>query len=74
MPRTTFLPPGTTDVQQAYWVGVMRRVAETQEWKDYVTRTSQSTRFTSGEAFAEHIRKDIEASREIFQAEGWLVD
>ncbi|WP_144185386.1 Bug family tripartite tricarboxylate transporter substrate binding protein [Elioraea rosea] len=74
MPRTTFLPPGTTPAQQAYWVDVMRRVVETPEWKDYITRTSQSTRFTTGDAFSEHIRKDVEASREIFQAEGWLVN
>jgi tripartite-type tricarboxylate transporter receptor subunit TctC len=52
----------------------MRRVTETPEWKEYITRTSQSTRFLTGEAFADHIRKDVSASREVFQAEGWLIN
>jgi tripartite-type tricarboxylate transporter receptor subunit TctC len=74
MPRTTFLPPGTTPAQQAFWVNVMRRVTETPEWQEYITRTSQSTRFLTGEAFTTHIRNDIAASRDIFQAEGWLIN
>jgi len=74
MPRSTFLPPGTTPAQQAFWVDVMRRVSETPEFKDYITRTSQSARFVSGDAFRAHIRQETETSREIFQAEGWLVD
>jgi tripartite-type tricarboxylate transporter receptor subunit TctC len=74
MPRTTFLPPGTTPAQQAFWVGVMQRVTETPEWQEYITRTSQSTRFLTGDAFADHIRRDVAASRDIFQAEGWLIN
>jgi len=74
MPRTTFLPPGTTPAQQAFWVGVMRRVVETPEWQEYITRTSQTTRVVTGADFLEHIRNDISASREIFQGEGWLVN
>jgi tripartite-type tricarboxylate transporter receptor subunit TctC len=74
MPRTTFLPPGTTPAQQAFWVDVMRRVAETPEWKEYIARTSQSGRFLTGAEFQAHIRQETTASREIFQAEGWLVN
>lgn len=74
MPRTTFLPPGTTPAQQAFWVNVMRRVSETPEWKEYITRTSQSGRFVTGAEFQAHIRQDVETSRGIVQAEGWLVN
>ena len=74
MPRTTFLPPGTTPAQQAFWVGVMRRVSETPEWQDYITRTSQSARFMTGQAMTDYMQAETASSREIFQAEGWLVN
>lgn len=74
MPRTTFLPPGVTPAQQAFWVDVMRRVSQQPEWQEYITRTSQSARFLTGPEMAAHIRAETAASREIFQAEGWLVN
>lgn len=74
MPRTTFLPPGTTPAQQAFWVSVMQKVSETPEWKEYITRTSQSARFMTGTAMTDYMRAETEASRDIFRAEGWLVN
>ncbi len=74
MPRTVFLPPGATPAQLAFWTDVMKRVAETPEFKEYITRTSQSGRFLSGDAMRAHIRQETEASRRIFQTEGWLVN
>ena len=76
MPRTIWLPAGMPADAAAFYVGVLKKVSETPEWKEYVTRTSQSTRFLTGEAFA---RRTIEegqspASRDIFQAEGWLIN
>lgn len=74
MPRSTFLPPGTTPAQQAYWTDVMRRVSETPEWTDYIKRTSQSARFLGPDEMRTHIEAEEKASREVYRAEGWLVN
>ncbi|MFC3123662.1 Bug family tripartite tricarboxylate transporter substrate binding protein [Pseudoroseomonas globiformis] len=73
MPRTVFLPPGTPPAAQAYWVDVFRRVSETPEWKDYVTRTSQNGQFVSGDAMRERIKAEEASTRTIFEEAGWLV-
>lgn len=74
MPRSIFLPPGTTPAQQAYWTDVMRRVSETPEWTDYIKRTSQTARFLGPDEMRKHIEAEVQASREIYRAEGWLVN
>ncbi|MCI0755381.1 Bug family tripartite tricarboxylate transporter substrate binding protein [Teichococcus vastitatis] len=73
MPRTIFLPPGVPAAAQTYWADLFRRVSETPEWKDYVTRTSQSGRFVSGDEMRQVIQKEESETREIFSEAGWLV-
>jgi putative tricarboxylic transport membrane protein len=74
MPRTVFLPPGAPAAAQAYWTELMRRVSETPEFQDYVTRTSQSGRFVSGDEMRSMIREEEQATRQIFETEGWLTN
>ncbi|EHL99991.1 hypothetical protein HMPREF9946_02899 [Acetobacteraceae bacterium AT-5844] len=74
MPRTVFLPPGAPAAAQAYWTEVMRKVSETEEFRDYVTRTSQSGQFLSGDAMRGMIQQEEQATRQIFEAEGWLTN
>ena len=74
MPRSTFLPPGVPAAAQAYWTEVMRKVSETPEWQDYVTRTSQSSTFMAPDALRALMQKEEAAAREVYAAEGWLVN
>jgi tripartite-type tricarboxylate transporter receptor subunit TctC len=74
MPRSIFLTAGTNAAQQAYWTEVMRKVSETPEWKDYIQRTSQSGRFFGPDEMRTHIQAEETATREIYRAEGWLVN
>ena len=74
MPRSTFLPPGVPPAAQAYWTEVMRKVSETPEWQDYVTRTSQSSTFMAPDALRALMQKEEAAAREVYAAEGWLVN
>lgn len=74
MPRSVFLPPGVDVAELAFWTDVMKRVSETPEFQEYITRTSQSGRFVSGDAMRAHMREETERSREIFRTEGWLID
>lgn len=73
MPRTVFLPPGTPAAAQQYWAGVFRRVSETPEWKDYITRTSQDGQFLTGDAMRQRIKSEEADTRKIFEEAGWLV-
>ncbi|MBB5692360.1 Bug family tripartite tricarboxylate transporter substrate binding protein [Muricoccus pecuniae] len=74
MPRTIFLPPGVPPAAQAYWAEVMRRVAETPEWKDYLQRTSQSAALMSPAEMRAMAEREERAAREIYAPEGWLVN
>lgn len=74
MPRSVFLPPGVPDAAQGYWTEVMRKVSETPEWKDYVQRTSQTAVFLPPEQMRPLMQREEEAAREIYGAEGWLVN
>lgn len=74
MPRTVWLPKGVTDEQVAFYVGVLDKVRQTSEWKDWLTRTSQSGVFVTGSAFADAIKDDEAKNRTQFAEDGWLVN
>ena len=71
MPRTVWLPKGVTDEQIAFYVDLLRRVRDTEEWKAWITRGSQSDEFLSGQAFTDYIAADVSlAARSVRR--GWL--
>ena len=74
MPRTVFLPPAVPSAAQAYWADVMRRVSETPEWRDYIQRTGQSGVFMGAEEMRPMMQREEAASRELYAAEGWLLN
>jgi putative tricarboxylic transport membrane protein len=73
MPRAVYLPPGVSAEASAYWSGVLRKVFETDDWREYIARTSQSATFLTGDAFRTFIAMDEERSRKVFEEQGWLV-
>jgi tripartite-type tricarboxylate transporter receptor subunit TctC len=72
MPRTVWLPRGVTDEQAAFYLGVLTKVRETDEWKAWLRRGSQSDVFLSGAELAEYIAADERQLREQFAEDGWL--
>jgi putative tricarboxylic transport membrane protein len=74
MPRTIFLPGNVPAGAQAYYAGVMKRVSETPEWKEFTERTSQTARFMDAEQMRAFMAEDEKTSRALFQEEGWLVN
>lgn len=73
MPRAVYLPPGVPAEATAYWAGVLRKVFESDDWKEYIARTSQSASFLTGDEFRKFIVMDEERSRKVFEEQGWLV-
>ena len=73
MPRTVWLPAGAPADAVAFYAGVMKKVSETDEWKDYITRTVQTGRYLAGEEMKSFVANDEMNSRQVFEREGWIV-
>ncbi len=73
MPRAVYLPPGVPAESVTFWSGVLAKVFETPDWKEYIARTSQSATFLTGDKFRSFIAMDEERSRKVFEEQGWLV-
>lgn len=71
MPRTVWLPAGTPPEVLAYYEAALQKVSESQEWQDYLTKTSQSAAFLTGDALASFIAKSEGDTVKVFEAEGW---
>ncbi len=73
MPRTVWMAGGVTDEQRAFYVNLLKQVAEKPEWKAWVERGMQSEFFKSGDELKAYIAKDEKDHHELFAKYGWLV-
>lgn len=73
MPRTVWLPAGVPADAVAFYAGVLEKVSQTPEWKEFVARTAQTGRFMKGQEFVDFVAKDEAANKKVFEAEGWVV-
>ena len=74
MPRTVWAPAGQPEEAHAFYTDLMKKVSETPEWKEYVTKTSQTGRFLAGDEFKNFIANSQDNALKVFKAEGWLVN
>lgn len=74
MARTIWLPHGVTDEQVNFYLGVLSKVRETEEWKSWLRSGSQSDRFMSGRELSDYIATDQRWLRQQFAKDGWLVN
>ena len=74
MPRTVVLPPGSPPEAVEFWAGVLKKVTETPEWKDYLERTAQTGRYMAGADFKAFLEEDEKRTRKVYEEEGWLVN
>lgn len=73
MPRTVWLPADVPADAVAFYEGVLEKVSQSPEWKEFVTRTAQTGRFLKGKELADFVAKDEAANRKVFENEGWIV-
>ncbi|RJE84424.1 tripartite tricarboxylate transporter substrate binding protein [Paracoccus onubensis] len=71
MPRTVWLPKDTDPEVVAFYEDAMKKVAETPEWQDYLTKTSQTGAVLLDEELASFIQTNEDNTVKVFQAEGW---
>lgn len=73
MPRTVWLPAGAPADAVKFYADVLKKVSETEEWKEYITRTVQTGTYLAGADFQKFVATDEKNSREVFEREGWVV-
>ncbi|MFV0284656.1 MAG: Bug family tripartite tricarboxylate transporter substrate binding protein [Castellaniella sp.] len=71
-PRTVFMPGGVTGAQRDFYVELLRKVTQTQEFKDYLTRGALVPSFVAGDDFKKLVEADSARARDIFESAGWL--
>ncbi|KGJ05428.1 Tripartite-type tricarboxylate transporter, receptor component TctC [Paracoccus halophilus] len=74
MPRTVWVPAGVPEDALAFYRTALQGVAESQEWKDYLTKTSQSGAFLTGDELQAFIDNSETSTVEVFKAEGWTAE
>ena len=73
MPRTVWLPKGVSDEQVAFYRMLLSKVRDTEEWKAWLRRGSQTDAFLSGTELTDYIAADERWLRGQFAEDGWLV-
>lgn len=73
MPRTVWLPKGSTDEQVAFYRDVLGKVRQTDEWKAWLQRSAQTDAFLTGPELMDHITADERWLRAQFTENGWIV-
>jgi putative tricarboxylic transport membrane protein len=63
--RAIIGPRGMTAAQTAYWEGVLRKVAETPEWKTDLARNFWSNDFATGEQFRKDLAQDYASMKSV---------
>ena len=73
MPRTVWLPSGTSDEQAQYYIGMLAKVRETPEWKEWLRTGMQSDFFLTGKKLDAYVEADMAKHRKQFAEDGWLI-
>ena len=72
-PRIASLPGKVPAEAVTFYQGLMRKVAETPEWKEYLTRTAQTGRVLIGADLSKFVDEDYARFQAVFKEQGWLV-
>ena len=70
MLRGFFLPGGTTPEQVAYYADLLKKVSQTQEWKDYLSKQALKGEYRDGDDFVEFLKKDEANHKSLMQEAG----
>ena len=72
-PRIASLPGKVPAEAVTFYQGLMRKVAETPEWKEYLTRTAQTGRVLIGPDLSKFVDEDYARFQAVFKEQGWMV-
>ena len=72
MLRGIFMPPGVTQEQVDYYVGVFKKVRETPEWKDFMEKGAFNQTFMTGAEYAKWVEKAEATHKQLMTEAGFL--
>jgi tripartite-type tricarboxylate transporter receptor subunit TctC len=72
MLRGIFMPPGASKEQVDFYVGLLKKVRETPEWKDYMEKGAFNQTYMDGQAFTAWLGKAEQQHRELMKDAGFL--
>jgi len=72
MLRGMFMPGKVTKDQQAYYVGLFKKVSDTAEWKDYLARSALVPDYRDGDAFVQFLKADEEKHARLMSDAGFM--
>lgn len=70
MLRAFFLPPGTTPEQAEYYADLIKKVSETDEWKDYLAKQALKGDYRTGQEFVQFLEQDEAKHQALMQEAG----
>ena len=74
MPRTVWLPAEAPAEAVSFYQDALKQVSDSQEWKDYLAKTSQSAAFLTGDELNAFIDTNEGGAVKVFEAQGWTAD
>jgi putative tricarboxylic transport membrane protein len=72
MLRGIFMPPGVTQEQNDFYVGLLKKVRETPEWKDYMEKGAFNQTSMTGEDFKKWLTDAENQHKTLMQEAGFL--
>ena len=70
MLRGFFLPSDTTPEQVEYYADLLKKVTDTQEWKDYLAKQALNGQYLTGNDYVEFLKKDEAKHKALMQEAG----
>jgi putative tricarboxylic transport membrane protein len=74
MLRGIFMPPGVTKDQQDFYLGLLKKVRETPEWKDYMEKGAFNQSTMDGEKYFNWLGQTEMRHRELMKEAGFLAN
>jgi len=72
MLRGIFMPPGVSKDQLAFYVDLLKKVRETPEWKDYLSKGAFNTTTMTGDEFSKWLASAEELHHDLMKEAGFL--
>ena len=72
MLRGIFMAPGVTEDQKVFYVGLMKRVRETPEWKDFMEKGAFNTTTMMGDDYRAWVGKEEQRHLQLMKEAGFL--
>ena len=70
MLRAFFLPPGTTKEQADYYADLLKKITETDEWKDYLAKQALKGDYRTGDDFVKFLEQDEAKHKALMEEAG----